>query len=145
MTVSIPTCTYRSTKVVAGSSIVTPAAINAAALGVADDSADSGKLRPAVDAANLVGVGDGHRLDLLPALPVDGDQVGQVVLSLGVFGSDAAHRVEQSVEGEGVDARVDLLDGPLVGCGVLLFDDPLARDPRSARCVRSRTVRRRPR
>ena len=40
---------------------------------------------PAVDAANLQGIGDVQRFDgQLPA-PVDGDQVGQVVLALCVL------------------------------------------------------------
>ena len=87
------------------------------------DAAHCRQLGAAVDAANLVGVCDGDGFDRRPALPVDRDEIGQVILALRVFRADAAHRVEQPVEREGVNARVDLADRPLGRRGVLLLDN----------------------
>ena len=79
---------------------------------------------PAVDAANLAGVRHGpggHR----PALPpIDGDQVGQVILALRVLGADAPQRVEKPFQVEGIDPGIDFLDLPLRRRGVTLLDDP---------------------
>ena len=73
--------TSRSMYVVAGSSIVTPAAISCVVFCVSHDSAHCRQLDAAVDAANLVGIRDGDRFDRRPALPVDRDEIRQVVLA----------------------------------------------------------------
>ena len=78
-----------------------------------------------------------------PRLPVDGHQVGQVVLALRVFGGDAAHGVEQPVERERVDAGVDLADRPLGRAGVLLLDNTCNLLAGCGRCGRSRAGARR--
>src|SRR5207249_11760069 len=76
-------------------------------LSCSHDAAHFRQLAAAVDAADLVGVLDGHRRYGPPALAVDGYQVGQVVFALRVLGGDGGDGVEQAREGERVDARID--------------------------------------
>ena len=58
------------------------------------------------------------------ALPVgDRDDVGEVVLTLGVVVGDAGDRVGEEGAVEGEDAAVDLADGSLLRGRVLLLDD----------------------
>src|SRR6185369_3171230 len=71
---------------------------------IAHDSAHCRQLDAAVDASNFIGIRDGDGLHNLAALPVDGDQIGQVILVLRVLGGNTAHGVEQSIEREGVNA-----------------------------------------
>jgi UTP-glucose-1-phosphate uridylyltransferase len=63
---------------------------------------------------------------------LSGDEVGKVVLLLGVVGPETAHGIEQSGQGERVDAGVDLANLALGRAGVLLLDNacnPLAGLP----------------
>src|SRR5712691_8046036 len=54
----------------------------------------------------------------------DRDDIGEVLLALGIVGRKPLHRVGQQVAVEGVHARVDLVDQPLPGAGVCFLDDP---------------------
>ena len=89
--------------------------------------ADLGEFCPAVDAADLDGIRIVYVATDPPPAPVDGDQIGQVVLALGVVRADLLERVEQRLERERVDAGVDLLDLALRRRRIALLDDP--RDP----------------
>ena len=91
---------------------------------LAHDAADRSQLGAAVDAPNFVGIHHGDGLDAAALRAVDGDEIGQVVLVLRVFGGDAAHRFEEALELEGVDARVDFPNRLFGRRRVLLFDDP---------------------
>jgi hypothetical protein len=51
------------------------------------------------------------------------DDVGQVVLALGVVILQRPHPARQRLRGRGHDAGVDLSDGALLGVGVLVLDD----------------------
>ena len=75
---------------------------------------------------------DGFDRQLPPA--IDGNQVGQIVLALGVPGRDGSQRVEQRCQVERVDAAVDFLDALLGRRGIALLDDPRnpAADPDDA-------------
>ena len=77
------------------------------------------------------------------ALPVDRDEIGQVVLALRVLRRDAAHRVEQAVEREGVDAGVDLADRAFRRASRPVLDDTCNLARRIGRSGRSRAGRRR--
>ena len=116
--------TSGSMYVVAGSISVTPAAISSSFFvcrTMAPTSASSRRLlMPRISS----GFATRHCGDGQPALPVDADQVRQVVLALRVLGRDAAHGVEQRAKVEGVDAALISCDRPLVGRGVALLDDP---------------------
>ena len=74
------------------------------------DSAHFRQFGAAVDAPDFLGVVDHERFDRQLPPAVDGDQVGQVVLALRVLRRDAAKRVEQRRQVEGVDAAVDFLE-----------------------------------
>ncbi len=52
-----------------------------------------------------------------------GQQIGEVVLALGVVGRELPEMVEQGIRLENVDAGVDLVDAQLLGGGVLRLDD----------------------
>ena len=67
------------------------------------DSAHFRQLRPAVDSANLIGVRDFQRLDFSSLAAINGNQVGKVILALGVLGSDSSNRFKQTLECERVD------------------------------------------
>jgi hypothetical protein len=54
---------------------------------IADSSA---RIDTAVDAAELVGTLETQRLDTLVSLPVLRDEIGEVVLALGVVGGEIA-------------------------------------------------------
>ncbi len=53
----------------------------------------------------------------------DADDVGEVVLPLGVVRREPAQRRSEDVAAEGVDAGVDLVQLELLGAGVALLDD----------------------
>ena len=65
------------------------------------------QFRAAVDAADFLRVVDHERFDRQLAPAVDGDQIGQVELALGVLRGDAAQRLEQRRQVERVDPAVD--------------------------------------
>ena len=81
-----------------------------------------GQLPAVVDALGLVG-GRLHAADAVAHAGEHADDVGEVVLALGVVGRQVAQRRAEQVAAEGVDARVDLVDRELVGRGVALLDD----------------------
>src|SRR5204863_4099759 len=58
------------------------------------------------------------------ALPVDRDEVWKVVLALRILRRNAADRVEEPLEREGVDAGIDLLDLALPRGRVLFLNNP---------------------
>jgi hypothetical protein len=89
---------------------VTPAAISSSFL-------------TAIDPANFPGLRDQARAhgELPPA--IDGDEFGEVELPLGVVRRDAAERLEERGQIEGVDAAVDLADRLLRRRGVALLND----------------------
>src|SRR5439155_462426 len=62
---------------------------------VAHDSAHCRQLDAAVDASNLVGIRDRYGFHAQPTLPVDGDEIRKVELSLCVLRSNASDRIEQ--------------------------------------------------
>src|SRR5206468_8821249 len=77
-------------------------------LPLSHDSAHFRQLRPAVDSANFIGVRDFQRLDFSSLTAINGNQVGKVILALGILGSDSSNRYEQTLERERIDPRVDL-------------------------------------
>ena len=86
-----------------------------------------GELRAVVDAERVGGVVGLDPEHDVPGLAQDLDDVGEVVLALGVLGAEPAQRGREEPATEAVDRRVDLVDGELVGIGVGLLDD--AVDP----------------
>ena len=102
------------------------------------------QLDPVVDAGHQGVVVDVLGVHGLAVGPHDRDDVGQVQLVLGVVRRQPAQRGAQRADVEGVDARVDLADGPLLRGGVGLLDDRddlavlRAQDPAVARRVRQR-------
>ena len=82
------------------------------------------QLPAVVDALHLLGVVDGEGVDAVAGVVEDGDDVGQVVLALGVVGRDPPQGRAEQVAPEAVDGGVDLLDGPLLRGGVGLLDHP---------------------
>ena len=91
---------------------------------LSDHRADLGELGAAVDAANLARMLDCECRDGAAAAPVDPDEIGQVVLALGVVGPDRVERVEERFEREGVNPRVDLRQLALRRRRVALLDNP---------------------
>ena len=85
--------------------------------------AELGQLDPVVDALDHHHVGGDDRPHRATVGPGDREDVGEVHLALRVVGADAAERIAQHREVEGVDARVDLVDRELVVGGVLVLDD----------------------
>ena len=122
-TVSRPMVTSTSIQVVAGSTIVTPAALMGGDDAPVELGAQLGQLHPVVDAGDQRGVVDVLGPHDLAVLPDDRDDVGQVELLLGVVGPQPAQRRAQHRDVEGVDAGVDLADGLLRRGGVGLLDD----------------------
>ena len=112
-------------------------------LRLSHDSAHCRQLEAAVDSPDFVGVRHGQRFDAEPALPVERNDVGQVVLALRVFRRDAGQRLEQPVEGERVDACVDFADRALGRAGIPLLDDTSNLAGQNARFARIRAVHRR--
>ena len=123
MMVSAPIATSRSMYVVAGSSMVTPAAISSAVLCCLTMRLDFRQLGAAVDAPNFVGV----------RRPSPSRRPGRARgrWRRGPAGSTPAarsrprcpDRVEQPVERERVDPRINLADLALGRGGVLLLDN----------------------
>ncbi len=87
----------------------------------------AGQLHQVIDAGRFGGVLQQQRLRDVAGLVQHGDEVGQVVLVLGVLSTDAAQRRAEQARAHDHDRRVDLGDQPLVGTRVALLDD--ARDP----------------
>ena len=104
-------------------------------------AAERGELDPVVDALGLPEVVEHVRPHGASGLAGDRDDVGEVLLALGVVGAHPGQGVAQDVDVEGVDARVDLGDRPLAVGGVTVLDDALdasvgaAHDPAVARRV----------
>ena len=59
-------------------------------LAIAEVRRDDRQLTAAVDAENLGGIVENHRLDAEPALAIQADEVRQVILPLRVLGADGA-------------------------------------------------------
>ena len=102
--------TSASIQVVAGSRTATPARMCARHDAVAQHPRELGELDAVVDAAGLVGVGGHLGLDRQPGVTVQADDVGEVLLALGVVGREPAERLAQRAGVEGVDAGRDLVD-----------------------------------
>ena len=81
-----------------------------------------GELPAVVDALRLVGRGR-DAVHSMAHRRQRADDVGEVVLALGVVGRQVAQRRAEEVAAEGVDARADLADLPLLAAGVALLDD----------------------
>ncbi len=86
-------------------------------------AAEAGQLHLVVDALGLPEVLDDVGAHRDAAAPGHGDDVGEVLLALRVVGADLGERRPQQRRVEGVDAAVDLADGPLLVGRVLLLDD----------------------
>ncbi|VXC06974.1 hypothetical protein NOCARDAX2BIS_400209 [Nocardioides sp. AX2bis] len=86
---------------------------------------DLGQLHPVVGALGLAHVGDRVGAGVQARLAGQADQVGEVVLALGVVVAQPRQRLEEEVGVEGQDPGVDLGDLALGGRGVLLLDDRL--------------------
>ena len=84
---------------------------------------DARQFRTAVDSLNLGGVVHRYGLHSPAARAVNRDEIGKVILPLGVRCPDAAHLVEQTGELEGVDTGIDLVNGAFGRAGVLLLDN----------------------
>ena len=84
-----------------------------------------GELHPVVDALGLGRVVRHHALDPVAGVVQHPDDVGQVVLALGVLGAEPAQGGGEHAAAEAVDRRVDLVDGALVLGGVGLLDHPV--------------------
>ena len=82
-----------------------------------------GELGAVVDAERLGGVVGLDREHHVPGLPQHRDDVGEVVLALGVLGAEPPQRRREEPAAEAVDRRVDLVDRELLGIGVGLLDD----------------------
>src|SRR6185503_12295418 len=95
------------------------------------DSAHFREFGAAVDPPDFLGIVDNERFDRQLPPAVDGNQVGQVVLALGVLRGDSAQRVEQRRQVEGVDTAVDLSNLTHVRRRVTLLDDPGDASPRA--------------
>src|SRR5688572_28267840 len=90
---------------------------------LANHTADLCKLCSTVDAADFVGPLHRIRRDWFSLLPINGDEIRQVVLALLVRGANRVERLEERLEREGVDAGVDLGNFALRVGGVALLDD----------------------
>ena len=97
---------------------------------VLDDAAvelasELGQLDAVVGTLGLHHVVERERADREPRLAGQADDVGEVVLALGVVVAHARQGVDEELGVEGEDAGVDLADLALLGRGVLLLDDRL--------------------
>ena len=81
---------------------------------VSHSSAHCRELAAAVDASNLFRIRDDYGFDAASLPAEDRHQVRKVVLALRVLGRDAAHRIEETIQRERVNAGVDLPDGLLL-------------------------------
>jgi hypothetical protein len=88
-------------------------------------TAELGELDAVVHALGLEPVADDVGPHRAAGIARDGDDVGQVLLTLGVVRADLGERVAQHLGVERVDPGVDLGEGQLVGGGVLVLDDAL--------------------
>jgi len=68
-------------------------------------------------------MGDGDRFNRFPPLPVNPDQVGQVVLALGVLRRNRPDGVKKAVEFEGINPGVNLSNITFGRGGVLVLHD----------------------
>ena len=87
------------------------------------DGIGLGQLHAVVDPHRLIGVGHRQGPHRQPLGAGDLEHVGQIVFPLGVVAADGAQRFENQRRLKSVDTRIDLVDGLLLGGGVLLFDD----------------------
>ena len=76
------------------------------------DSTRLRQFRAAVDSADFVGVVHNERLNIPSILPVDGDQIRQVVFALGILGRNLANRLSPSKD---ISSRLPTR-GVLRGC-----------------------------
>ena len=97
--------TSGSTYVVAGSSIVTPAAISSEFFCLSHDSTHCSQLDAAVDVPRFVGVCNRDGFDRKPARPAKRDDIRQVALLLRIRSHDVPERLEKPVESERVRYR----------------------------------------
>jgi hypothetical protein len=96
-----------------------------AVLARAQDGGDLREVDARVHAAQLGRVLEAQRRHASFALAVHRDEIGEVVLALGVVRRQLVQRREQRLERERVDAAVDFPDAALVAGGVPLLDDAL--------------------
>ena len=141
--------TSTSIQVVAGSTTVTPARIQSRRVRsrmsrAAAAASWTRSLTPAVSGASPVRV---RRRPAARRRRADRDDVGEVLLALGVVGRRAGQRLAQQRGVEGVDAGVDLADGALVGasasrCSTMRGDLAVAGRARPGRSRSGRRPRR---
>ena len=123
-TTSRPSLVSAEKNTVCGSISVAPFSIACARRRVLQDGLGGGQLGAAVDADQLVG----RRLHDRAGGAVgarDGDDVGQVVLALGIGVADAIEQGEQALAVDRHDAGIAERDGALLGVGVAVLDDRL--------------------
>lgn len=84
---------------------------------------DRGELGAAVDTRDVGGVVHGHGFHDSSGLAMNGHEVGKVGPPLRVGRADAADRIEQPGQVEGIDACIDLRDGTHSRAGVFLLDN----------------------
>ena len=85
----------------------------------------SGKFCAGIDSLEFVEVFVEERFNSRPGLPLDGHDVGEVVLTLGVPVGYLVERGEHGRDLEAVQARIDLGDRTLFRCCLSFFDDRL--------------------
>ena len=120
--------TSASIQVAPGSSIVTPARMWARRIRRRASSATRARSARSLTPRFTAGIPDDVGDHLAPALADQRQDVGQVVLALGVVVGEPVEGLGERPGGEGVGAGVDLLDRELLGGGVaglLRLDDPL--------------------
>jgi hypothetical protein len=91
-----------------------------------------GQLLAAVDAQHLPLGGRVAGDDLFAFGGGHADHVGEVVLALGILVGEPRQPAGQLAGGQAEDAGVHLVDGQLLGAGVLVLDDALHLAPRVA-------------
>ena len=109
-------------KVCRGSSIVTPLSSQWRLV----RARSSRSARASCQRSLTPAVSTGRRIDGADAVAhaaEHADDVGEVVLALGVVGREVAQRRAEQVATERVDAGADLVDGQLLERGVALLDD----------------------
>ena len=135
MIVSAPICDRGSMYVISGETIRHPGEHQRFLGPLLDRALDLGKLNPRVDAQRFLNVEPAGGHDAFARLLEDGGTIGQVVFVLLVVRPDAVEGPQERRAVKSVATSVDLGDRPLLGAGVLLFDDPhevargIANDP----------------